>query len=115
MAAVTTADRSFHTTVGATEEVSQLNKPVKQVAIVNRHATQSLSVKITTSDTSGAAANTKATAATDITSLGLDTIVIAAGKREVVFKSPASRYIAIQAIASGAGTDMSVHGTEFFD
>lgn len=115
MAAVTNADRAFHTTVGAAQEVSQLNKPVKQVAVVNRHATQTLSIAVTTSQSSGTDANTKATALTPITSLGLETITIPPGKRDVVFKSPSARFVAIRAIASAAATDMDVHGTDFFD
>lgn len=115
MAANITALRTFHTTVGAAEELSALGVPLRQVAIINTHATQALTVLVTTSQTSRADAIAKATAAVDVVADVAESFTVRAGRREVVYKSPAARYVALQVIASGAATPMDVHGSDFFD
>ena len=114
MAAVTNAKRTFHTTVGAAQETSVLTAPVRQVAITNTHATQTLTVLVATDQQSSASALTRATALTATAGVN-ESFVINPGKREVVYKSPAARYVGLAVIASGAATPMDVHGTDFFD
>jgi len=114
MAAVTTAAGQFNTNTGTTQEIHAFTQQVRQVAIRNTHATQTISVKPYYGETA-AAALAKATAATAITSLVNDSYTVQAGQREVILKSPKSRFVALAVIASGATTTYFVHGTDWFD
>lgn len=114
MAAVTTAAGQFNTSTGATQEIHSFTQQVRQVAIRNTHATQTLSVKVFYGETA-ARALALATAATAVTSLVNDSFTIQPGTREVIVKSPKSRFVALQVIASGATTTYFVHGTDWFD
>lgn len=114
MAAVTTAAGQFNTSTGTTVEIHNFTQQVRQVAIRNTHATQTLSVKVFFGETA-ARANALAAAATAITSLANDTYTIQPGTREVVVKSPKSRFVALQVVGSAATTTYFVHGTDWFD
>lgn len=114
MAAVTTAAGQFQASTGTTQEIHAFTQQVRQVAIRNTHATQTLSVKAYYGETA-AVALAKATAATAITSGAIDTFTVQAGQREVILKSPKARFVALACIASGATTTYLVHGTDFFD
>ena len=114
MAAVTTAAGQFQTSTGTTQEIHAFTQQVRQVAIRNTHATQTLSVKPYYGETA-ARALAVATAATAITSLANDTFTVQPGVREVILKSPKSRFVALACIASAAATTYFVHGTDWFD
>ena len=115
MAAVVNANRQFSTSTGVAMEISDLLQNVRQVAVVNTHATGKLTVKPFFSNTSAADALAKATAASAITSLVNDAFQVAPGKREVVVKSPKSSFVALQIISDTAATTYAVHGSDFFD
>ncbi len=111
--ATQTGATSVHSNIGATIDTISLTNSVRQVAIVNTHASQIIYAKAYFAETV-AAALALATAASFATGAD-DTVQIAAGKREVIFKSSRSRCCAIALIASGATTTYACHGSDWFD
>jgi hypothetical protein len=105
--------KTCHGSIGTTQDYIQLTDYVNQIAIVNTHATQSISVMVATGNTA-ATALTAAQALTVTTGVD-ESFTIPAGKRDVVFKSPRGKYVALAIIGSGATTTYACHGTTFFD
>ena len=111
--ATQTGATSVHSNIGGTIDTISLTQYVRQVAIVNTHASQIIYAKAYFGETA-AAALALASAASFATGAD-DTVQIAAGKREVLFKSPRAKYCAIALIASGASTTYACHGSDWFD
>ncbi|MCB1900737.1 MAG: hypothetical protein KDH16_15680 [Rhodocyclaceae bacterium] len=105
--------RTHVSDLGATAEIHHLTQKVKQVALVNRDATNIVYCMVYTNDQSSA--NAVALAATATTALVDDSFVLMPGERRVVFKSPKPTYVALNLLASGANTDISVEGTPWYD
>ena len=102
-----------HSSVGTSAETSHLTNAVRQVAVRNYHATQTLSVRVFTS---GTAAGAQTLAAATAAVAGADeNFHIPAGARVVVFKSPRSRFVGLSVIGSGASTTYVTEGTDWFD
>lgn len=100
-----------HFDASGTAATAALTQKVNQVAIQNRHSTQTLSVTLATGETQAAAEAALVTAV----ALADETFFVAADQRKVIFKSPRRTYVAMSIIASGATTGTSVEGTLFFD
>jgi putative intracellular protease/amidase len=94
---------------GAAAVVFNHTTRVKQVKVKNQHATQTLTVRPFTGNTSAAAA---ALAAATPAVIGADdNWTIAAGKEATVFKSSKKQFVSLSVIASGAGTTFCSEGT----
>lgn len=98
-----------HGSVSTTAETSWLTDPVNYVTVQNKHATQTLGVRVFTGGTAAAA---KALAdATDAVEAADENFYIApAGGRARVFASPRATYVALSVIGSGASTTYVVSG-----
>lgn len=111
----TTGVNSLTDTVGAAAAVYTLTGKQKQVAVKNLHATQTITCRVSTGNTSAAAA---ALAAINVAVIGAsENITIPAGAtgRTVVLKSGRSVFTSLSMIASGAATGVTVEGTTFKD
>lgn len=93
-----------------TVDTVTLTTKVQQVAVINKDASQVLSVLVGTSDVSGAAA---ATNAGTVTALVDESFCIPVSSRVVVFKSKRLSYVGLSVI--GSGNAYSVHGTVWWD
>jgi len=94
---------------GAAAATFSITSKVKQVAIRNYHATQVLTVKGKTGNTSAVAA---AAATADPAVIGADdNFTIPAGQRAVVLKSGRGVFYSFSVIASGAATTFTAEGT----
>lgn len=98
---------------GAAAAVHTLTAKNKQFAITNTHATQTITCRIFTGNTSAAAA--AAAAATPAVIGASENFTIAPGKRVVLLKSGRSVFASISDIASGAATTFTLEGTIFKD
>lgn len=98
---------------GVAAAVFNWTKRHKQFAIVNSHATQTLTVRPFFAFTSAAAA---ALAAATPAVIGADdNYTIPPGKRVVIGKSTRPVFCSISTIASGAATTFTGEGTDFRD
>lgn len=102
-----------HSSVGTTAETSHLTNPVKQVAVRNTHASQTLAVRVFTAGT--AAAAQAAAAATPAVALADENWHIPAGARVTMYKSPRSKFVGLSVIGSGAATTYVTEGSDWFD
>ena len=109
----TTGVNSLTDVAGAAAAVYTLTGKNKQFAVQNNHATQALTVRVFTANTSANAA--AATAATPAVIGASETLFVGAGKRLVVLKSARSVYCSMSIIASGASTPLEIEGTIFKD
>lgn len=102
--------------VGGTAERDSLTKRVRQIAVVNQHATQSLFVRVSLAS-SVAAALAAAGTGSGVAVVNADEnfVVPPANGRTVVLKSKKAVYAALSCIATGASTPYVVHGTDFTD
>jgi hypothetical protein len=112
----TTGVNSLTDVVGAAAAVYTLTGKQKQVAVRNLHATQVITCRVFTGNTSAAAiAAATATPAVIGASENITIPAAAAGARTVVLKSGRSVYVSLSMIASGASTGVTVEGTTFKD
>lgn len=110
MAAVGGA-KTCHATLSTTSvDTVTLTDPVQQVAVLNGHSSEILSVLVGTSQVSGAAA---ATNAGTVTASVDESFRVPAAGRTVVFKSKRLTYVGLSII--GNGNTYSVHGTVWWD
>lgn len=103
-----------HGSVGTTAETSWLTDPVNYATVQNKHATQTLGVRVFTAATAAAA---KALAdATDAVE-GADEVfyVKPAGEPVTVFASPRATFVACSVIGSGAATGYVLTGSSSDD
>ena len=110
MAAVSGAKTCHATLSTTTVDTVTLTEKVQQVAVLNGHASEILSVLVGTSEVSGAAA---ATAAGTVTASVDEAFRIPVSGRTVVFKSKRLTYVGLSII--GNGNTYSVHGTVWWD
>ena len=103
-----------HGSVSTTAETSYLTEAVNQVAVTNKHATQTLGVRVFTAS-SAAAAAALADATDAVEAADENWHIPPANGRRVVFKSPRATFVALSVIGSGATTTYIVNGTTFFD
>lgn len=111
MAANSGAKTCHFTLSGTTVDTVALTDPVQQVAVINHHATEILSVLVGTSLVSSAAAVTNAGTVT--ASVDESFYVAPVNGRTVVFKSKRLTYVGLSVI--GNGNVVSVHGTPWWD
>jgi hypothetical protein len=105
--------------VGGAAEICHLTTAVNQVVIINTHASQTITARIFSGNTS-AEAVALATATPAV--IGADeNFLVPAGaaasggtNRKVLWKSRRAKFVAISLIASGASTTYTVEGTTFF-
>ena len=110
MAANSGVKTCHFTLSGTTVDTVAMTDPVQQVAVINGHATEILSVLVGTSNVSSAAAVTNAgtvTASVD------ESFRVPGAGRTVVFKSKRVTYVGLSVI--GNGNTVSVHGTTWWD
>ena len=110
MAANSGAKTCHFTLSTTTVDTVALTEKVQQVAVLNGHSSEILSVLVGTSDASSAAAVTNAgtvTASVD------ESFRVPAAGRTVVFKSKRLSYVGLSVI--GNGNTVSVHGTVWWD
>ncbi len=108
------AEKITHGSVGAAAETSWLTKQVNQVAVTNKHATQTLAVRVFTAS-SAAAAKALADATDAVEGADENWYIPPAGGRRVVFKSPTTTYVALSVIGSAGATTYAVEGTTWRD
>lgn len=104
-----------HGSVGTTAETSYLTKPVNRVGVQNKHATQTLGVRVFTASTAAAAA--ALADATDAVE-GADEVryIPPATKIPVtVFQSSRATFVALSVIGSGATTPYEVSGHTYLN
>jgi hypothetical protein len=105
-------ERVTHGSVGTTAETSYLTKAVNRVGVQNKHATQTLGVRVFTASTAAALAD-----ATDAVE-GADEVryIPAATKEPVtVFQSSRAMFVALSVIGSGATTTYEVSGHTYLN
>jgi hypothetical protein len=101
-----------HGSVGTTAETSYLTEKCLQVAVTNKHATQTLGVRVFTA-ASAAAAAALADATDAVEGADENWYIPPAGGRRVVFRSPKPTFVALSVVGSGATTTYVVNGTNF--
>lgn len=110
MASVSGAKTCHATLSTTTVDTVTLTDKVNQVAVLNAHSSEILSVLVGTSTVSGAAA---ATNAGTVTASVDESFRVPAAGRTVVFKSKRQTYVGLSII--GNGNAYSVHGTVWWD
>ena len=103
-----------HGSVATTAETSYLTERVNQIAVINKHASQTLGVRVYTAD-SAAAAKALADATDAVEAADENWHIPAVGARRVVFKSPRATFVALSVIGSGSATTYCVEGTNWLD
>jgi len=103
--------RVTHGSVGTTAETSYLTEKATKVTVQNKHATQSLGVRVFTSNSSAAAAAALADATDAVEGADEVRYIKPGGEPEVVFESRRPAYVALSVVGSGAATTYEVVGT----
>lgn len=103
-----------HGSVSTTAETSWLTQAVNQVAVTNKHATQTLGVRVFTA-ASAAAAKALADATDAVEGADENWYIPPANGRRVVLKSPQPVFVALSVIGSGATTTYETNGTLYLD
>ena len=102
-----------HGSVGTTAETSSLTRKWNKVTVKNKHATQTLGVRVFSSDESNAAAVALADATDAVEAADENFYVHPAGGEQVVFVSSGARYVALSVVGSGATTTYVVWGETY--